>query len=114
MTCREWLEIAANISSIVTAVLAGIFAVRYWLWKYRKQRNLEDYLKNEKLKSKDKGQRSIMHLVAKLGLTEAEILNASFRSRYIARRISSDKDTNLATAILLEYSEAKNLLKTVF
>ena len=55
-----------------------------------------------------------MHLVAKLGLTEAEILNASFRSRYIARRISSDKDTNLATAILLEYSEAKNLLKTVF
>jgi hypothetical protein len=41
--------------------------------------------------------------MARLGLTEAEVLQASFGSKHIVRRIAADPTTLRADAILLEY-----------
>ena len=62
-------------------------------------------LKAEKAKRKDKGQRTILHLIAKLGMTESQILEASFRSGKIARRVAEDNKTERASEILLELRE---------
>jgi len=46
-----------------------------------------------------------LHLMVKLGLTESEILQASFKSHHIKRRETTDPKTHLAERILLEYTE---------
>ena len=100
-----WLGVLGNIAAILTAAVA---AVGYGLyrWDHRKKREkLEAYLKAEKAKGTDRGQRTILHLIAELGLTESEILHASFISDHIDRRVASDQKTNRATELLLEYRD---------
>jgi len=64
---------------------------------------LVDYLKREKQKGENKGQRTILHLIAKLGMTEVQVLEASFQSGKITRRLSRDGNTGRANEILLEW-----------
>lgn len=66
---------------------------------------MEDYLKNEKARKIDQGQRSILHLVAHLGMTDAEILQASFQSDHVARRLGKDDETGMAKAVLFEWTK---------
>src|ERR1700692_3152954 len=74
------------------------------LWGIHSKRiQLENYLKAEKAAGRDKGQRTILHLMARLGLTEAEVLQASFGSKHLVRRLAVDPTTLRADAILLEY-----------
>jgi hypothetical protein len=104
MDCiKQWLEISANIAAIFTAIVAVIAWVSYKCSQCEKMRKLEDYLKKEKEAGNDKAQRSILHLVANVGLTEEEIIKASFKSRHIKRRLTTNEKTGLADSILLEY-----------
>ena len=106
----DWnLQNTANISSIATffitavATLIGVwgyFSYRYEI--YLKRRELEDYLREQKQKSNDRGQRSLLHLVRHVGLTEDEILKMSFKSRRIQRRIKKDAE-GYAESLLFEY-----------
>lgn len=100
----DWLSLAANISAIATALVAGVTACWFWRDALLKRQKLERYLEAEKAKGVDRGQRSILHLMTALGLTESEVLQASFRSSKIKRRIKSDGD-GLAAHMLLEYSD---------
>ena len=102
-----WLADLGNIAAISTA---GVAAGGYGLYRrdqWRKRRKLEDYLKAEEAKKIDRGQRTILHLMAELGLTESEILRASFASNHIARRIAPDPKTNRAKELLFEYRKHK-------
>ena len=99
MTC---LEVAANLASILTAAVAAIVAVLYWWDQYRKCIKLEDYLKAERSINPSGYQHTVLHLMAKVGLTEDEILRASFRSRHIRRRLRENRDTHLAEELLFE------------
>jgi hypothetical protein len=45
--------------------------------------------------------------MARLGMTEAEILQASFRSRHVVRHVNINKDTGLADEIIFGYSETE-------
>ncbi|MDG2002390.1 MAG: hypothetical protein P8J20_03575 [Novosphingobium sp.] len=99
----DWLELLAQLAAIATAVIATVAAGWVWLDVRRKRRRLEDYLKAEMATGGDKGQRTILHLMAKLGLTESEILHASFRSNKIIRRLSVEDGTGHAHRMLLEY-----------
>jgi hypothetical protein len=103
------LNFWANLSAILTALVA-VFAYGIFQWgQYSKLQLLQEYLKDEKVKglttATNKGQRSILHLIAKLGMTEAEILQASFRSKYIKRAISTNVITGMAADLLLEYND---------
>ncbi len=97
-----WLGTIANIAAIITALVAAFGYGFYICDRFCKRRHLEKYLKSEKEKEEDRGQRSLLHLMAKLGMTEAELLQASFRSKNIDRKISPNNKTGRAEALLLE------------
>jgi hypothetical protein len=106
MTAKCWLESIASIASIVTAIAAAWAYGRYLTVLRRKRVRLEQYLKSEKTKNTDRGQRTVLHLSAVLALTEADILQAAFDSRNIVRRIEKD-DNGKADRLLLEYETRK-------
>ena len=99
----NWLGLLANIAAIVTPLVAFAGSLWYLIERRGKRLRLEAYLKAERDKGKDKGQRSMLHLVARVGLTEKEILQASFRSRHIDRGLTTNKLDGIAKDILLEY-----------
>ena len=104
MSCLEVLGTLANVASIVTAVVAAWVALYYWHDRCAKQKRLEQYLKAEHEKSNALAH-TIVHLMAKLGMTEAEILRASFASPHIVHKIRKDYETGLAAQLLFEYSD---------
>jgi len=100
------LEIAGQLAAIFTAIVAA-FGYGLYRWERRaRRRRLEMYLKEERLRGVDRGQRTLLHLVARVGLTEAELLQAAFDSRVIERRVGTDPETKRANALFLEYSGA--------
>ena len=107
MTYAEILSVLGSWAAILTALIAVFGYLVYRNDGYQKRLRLEKYLKNEKQAGSDKGQRSSLHLIAKLGLTEDEILQSSFRSKHIARRVAKDKETWLANVIFYEWTGPK-------
>lgn len=99
------LDAIANLASISTAVVAAGAAIYYWYDRCSKQKRLETYLKAEKVNNPSGKTHTVIHLMAKLGMTEAEILRASFASRHIIHKTRKDDDTGLATKLLFEYSD---------
>ena len=99
------LGLVANIAAILTALVAFAGSAWYVAERRSKRHKLEAYLKAERDKGEDKGRRSVLHLVARVGLTEQEILQASFRSRHIARILTTNKLDGMAKDILLEYRD---------
>ncbi len=100
-TLNDW----ADLASVMTAAVAGIAFFGYHLGRSQKRRQLEAYLKSEQERDTGptKGQHNIVHLIAKLGLTEDEILQASFRSKHVLRIPARDQATNRAVDILFRY-----------
>ena len=99
------LEIIAHLAAIGTAAVALATAGWFWLDARSKRKRLESYLKEARGRGKGKGQRTVLHLMARLGLTEAEILHASFRSKVIVRLLDKDPETGFATVLLLQYGD---------
>jgi len=85
MKWTEALEIGGNIAEIITALVAAVAYGRYVYSRWHKRIRLEYYLELQKGMSKggDRGARSIVDLMAALKMTEAEILDAAFRSRRV-------------------------------
>jgi len=107
MSYSSALEVAAQWAAIFTALVVIVAYGGYLLDRDRKRRRLEDYLKAEKQAGRDRGQRTILHLVARLGMTEAQIMDAAFRSRHIRRVVGSDSQGR-ADILLLEYTNGSN------
>ena len=103
-----WLEVAANIASILTAGAAMIATAYYWWDQRRKRIKLENYLKVEHSENSNKRTHTVLHIMANVGLTEDEILRASFQSRHIRRLVHVNRDTNLADNLLFEYQADPN------
>ena len=72
------LSCLGDLASILT-FLGALGAYIWYRWDAcRKSKRLQTYLRDEKLKGVDKGQRSILNIVRYVGLTEDEIIQASF------------------------------------
>lgn len=77
------VSVASDWAAILTAAVA-VWAYGQYLWHRRCQtKALEEYLKAEKNRPDNKGQRTIIHLMARLSMTEAEVVSASFRSKKV-------------------------------
>lgn len=87
MSALQCLGAAANVSSIATAVIAALASGWYLHQRYKKRLRLESYLKTAKENAGQMGSalRTPLQLMVALGLTEAEIMDLSFRSRCIQR-----------------------------
>jgi hypothetical protein len=96
------LGVTANWAAILTALIALLAYGRYECARNRKRRCLEEYLKAEKAKATNKGQRTILHLVARLSMTEGDVLDAAFRSKRVRCVTNSDHEGYVAQ-LLFEY-----------
>lgn len=80
---KDLLELIANLSAILTAAIAGL-AYFHFVWGERaRRRALERHLKEEAIRDRDEGRRTIVHLMAHLSMTEAEVLHAGFQSKLV-------------------------------
>jgi hypothetical protein len=100
-----FLQALANLASILTALVAAGAAMYYWLDARSKRQRLEAYLQTEKERNPGKHTHTVVHLMAELGMTEAEILRGSFASLHVVHKTRKDYDTGLAAQLLFEYSE---------
>ena len=106
-----WVNIASIATFFITVVGASVGVYGYF--RYRsdwrvKRRTLEKYLRDqqeEKETGGDRGQRTTLHLVRHVGLTEDEIIQISFESSNIERRLVPD-EAGYASALLFEYSNS--------
>ena len=105
MTSKETLEYFANTAAILT-LLGGVGAWCYYQAGFiLKKRELEKFLKEEGESDQKKGKQgaySFLHITAKTGLTESEILQASFRNPRIKRLEKLDRE-GFADKILFMY-----------
>lgn len=102
MAYRELIEVCAAWSAIFT-FLGALFAYGKFLWERKsKRKRLERYLKDVQGTSDDQGLRSLVHLVANVGLSESEIMDAAFKSKHIDRKVKTGQG-NLAVEIMLVY-----------
>jgi len=99
------LEAIANFAAILTAVVA-LFGYGAYRWdQYEKRKKLENYLKAEKDVGNDKGQRSLLHLMAKLDMTENQLKKAASKSKNIVTKVTVKEKTGKADTLLLEWKE---------
>ncbi len=101
------LEVTSHWAAILTAGVAVLAYGRYLYERHQKRLRLEAHLKAEKRAGINKGQRTVLHLVAQLGMTETEVVDAAFRSKCILRVVKTD-EKGLAIALLLEYDSRPN------
>jgi hypothetical protein len=71
----------------------------------QKRQRLERYLKQEKAKGKDRGQRSLTHLMAKLAMTEEQLRTVASKSGNIDYKVTINEESGRADALLLEWNE---------
>jgi len=103
MKYSDWIELIANWSAILTGVVAVGASIIYWCDRWKKRWKLEAYLKEEKDKGKDQGQRGLIHLTRSLAMTEGDILRAAFSSKKIDARARVNKETGFCEELLLVY-----------
>ena len=103
MIANQWTVTGAVVLAICAAITA--WRVREFLVVKRSAR-METYLRLEKEAGIDKGQRSARHLMAKLGLTEGQVLDASRRSPAIKRLALTTSFPNaiFADSAMFEYA----------
>ena len=100
------LEFLSDLSAILTAVVA-VLATGWYRWSIgQKCRKLEAYLKSEKDRDPDptrQGQHNTVFLMATLGFTADEVLQASFRSSSILRIPVQNPEFKRAVDILFRH-----------
>ena len=101
-TAADALSILSGVVVIVGAAYAFFeYSIRSWL----RRRSLERYLKRERETSGDRGQRTLLHLMRNLRMTEAEVMRAGYTSEKIDPLVREDPGTGLAQEILFQYAD---------
>ena len=105
---KDMLSTIANVCAILTFLGALLAWLNYKLERWSKTSKLKAYLKRvrqEDLKLNKSGQRTALHLIRHVGLTEDEILRASFDSKKIHRAVSVDPETSKANQLLFYFEK---------
>jgi hypothetical protein len=107
MTNEVKLEIVANITAILTSVGAVCAWCYYQYGFIRKRNELEKCLEHDGKPCKERGTPgafTFQHITAKTGLTESEILRASFKNPRINRLERKDGE-GYTKEILFQYND---------
>lgn len=107
MTHRDELEIVANITAVLTFV-GAVGAWCYYQYGFtRKRKEFEKCLEEDGKPFKKRGEPgafTFQHITARTGLTESEILRASFKNRRVNRLERVDAD-GYTKEILFQYND---------
>jgi hypothetical protein len=102
----NWLDALADLASIVTAIVAGGAVALYWCGRKERQRRLEVYLRTtpDRDSGSDRaGEVTVGTLMAKLSMTEAQVLEAAFSSSKITPVHRGDRGP-IQQAMMLKYT----------
>lgn len=101
------LTALAFLASVAINLTVGLDLLIRYLDRRRKSALLVNYLRAERLNATNgrTGLHTIVHLVVKLGMTEDEILAASFRSRCIIRMAPVNRDPRDKSDVLFGYQD---------
>ena len=66
MKWTDWLEVAANLASILTATLAVLFSAYFWFQRRNRRLLVEDYLR--KVWQEEQGARVPLRIAAELDM----------------------------------------------
>ncbi|MEQ1616786.1 MAG: hypothetical protein ABL883_00395 [Terricaulis sp.] len=94
-----FLNTLDSVAAIITAAVAVLFYAGQQ-WTHRQQQNkLETYLRGRREAAAEgkQGEHSVLHLVAKLKLTEGELISAACRSKKIKLLRRKAPDTPLVS-----------------
>jgi hypothetical protein len=100
----SWLQTAAAVAQICTAVVALTAGFLYYNARYKKRVRLEGFLLWEQNCWRDDGRRSIKYIVAHLGLPEEDILRAAWRSAKVVPSPHLNEETRAVEGIYLKYN----------
>ncbi len=100
----EIIAVLADIATIATGAVAVWFWFRLRGDVEKRTLRLEQYLLGER-KSGDAGQRSALHLMANLGMTEPQLFEAALRSRHI-RLVPGQDQHGQANRIYFQHTNA--------
>ena len=106
----DWLNAASDIATITLSIVAIGAYGWYQIDLLTRRRRLENFLKGEvgKRNKDDTGRRTPIFLASQLRMTEAEILEAGFKSQKIKCVPGFDKATGLGNAIFFEYDRGNS------
>ena len=104
MTYEQLLDVVGNWAAILTAGVAVFAYAKYLVERSAKRRRLEQHLKDEKELRFDQGQRTVLHLMSKLRMSEREVLDAAFQSELVECRTGED-DQGRASILFFEYDD---------
>lgn len=93
------------IAGILAVILTVILASKKRIKSRSDRRKLEKYLKDAKDVPGSRGRRTTTHLVARLHLTEEEIIAAAASSKHVRSLIIPDRDTGRADDYYYEYKD---------
>lgn len=101
-----WLSAASDIATVTLAIVVVAAYGWYQIDLVIRRRRLEQFLKDErkgKRHKDDPGRRTVLFLASQLRMTEAEVLEAGFKSRKLICVPGFDKETHRADTIFFEY-----------
>jgi hypothetical protein len=105
MDPRAILSSFADIASIATAIVAVTAYSRYHYDRFKKRVDLENHLKSQAANAQGRvSGLTILELVADLGMSESEIMDAALRSRHI-RRTATREMYGVPSKILLQFKK---------
>lgn len=107
MAIKDCLGIVADIASIGTAIFAAWAYGRLKYVLHRRRVDLEQYLKSEKDRKTDHGQRTLLHLSRELKLSQSDIFEAALQSENVELLVQKDSQGK-AKRLLLEYKNEGN------
>lgn len=96
------LDVADKFATIGTAVVALWVGISYKLDRKRRRLALEHYLYSQQPTAANSGARSLLHLVAQLMMSEADVLTAAFDSDKVETARRQDED-GVTKEVLLRY-----------
>lgn len=100
MDYASLLSVLANWAAILTAVVAVWAYGQFVLSKIFRRKRVETYLRS--VRTEGQGQKSVLHLMRQLRLTEAEVMEAAFHSAKIEPAVKPAQD-GIAEKLLFSY-----------
>lgn len=104
MSYRDLLDVLSDWATILTAAVATIAYWHFVANQRTRQKALEDYLREVKLGRHYEDRHSVLHLMAVLKMSEAEVLQAGFRSRKVLSMPGQD-ERGRVDRIYFEYDD---------
>lgn len=110
------LQYVADVATILTFLGAAAAYVAYLCKLWRHRNALEEYLKQQQQEDDGKltpggkpkqGLRSIIQISRDVGLTEDEVIQASFHNKRIRRAVGIDPKTGISNRLLFGIADKK-------